>query len=316
MLKFNNCLVYHFKSESDLAPLSNLPIADENGEPIPVFNSDADGFGYIPGPENTDMLFHPYGDISIARFALRRTTAPAVLVRNAIEQRRQRLEQKGIELNRKEWAHEKAEIHADVKRKFPKVQIWTAWVALQPKYGLLFVGTTSRSFAEDILAEFRSVLGTLPVLPLSARIDGSRLSENILRAMIDDYSHPEADFGDNNRVTGWVEASDNNGNKVRRNSPEALNESLSDDVAGLGYEPNKVQIEALHPYEALNPPVLEYVFNLDTCGVHKIVWVDDEGRDNLSAEASGEKLAFATAYAIVSLLSNSLRSLMAHYPVK
>lgn len=313
MTNFKNCLIYQCNDVKLLQELAALAPSPDDSDGIRAFDNEREGIGYLKTSDEGDQVFFDYDGLFMRQFASRTVTAPAPLVRSALEQRRLSLLQRGVTLSNRELRAEREEVTADIKKRFPRVTIRSAWVVVEPAHGLIFIGTTTASFAEDLLGELRAVLGSLPVVPSANKFYENAFLANIMRAIMNDYDNPTPLAGDGNVVSGWIEAEDSEGNKVRRNIPEELQGSLSDEIVDLGYSPSKI---AMAFHDGAGSLALTYRLDLAGLAVRRIDWVDDEGRENVQLETEGaEQLAFASTYAIVTLLSLSIRSLISAYSI-
>jgi len=120
--------------------------------------------------EDAPLLHHSHGFLLIAARKEERIL-PGNVVRDAVKEKVEEIE---ADQGRKVYKKERDQIKDEIIQAFlPRafVRRSTTFAAIDPQAGLILVNSASPARAEDLLSTLREVLGSLPVRPLTVKIN-------------------------------------------------------------------------------------------------------------------------------------------------
>ncbi|WP_219097757.1 recombination-associated protein RdgC [Pseudomonas sp. UMAB-40] len=169
---FKNLLVYRltqtlpFNSEALQTAMLTKPARPTATQELNTY-----GFAAPFGKGEDAPLVHVSGDFLLICARKEERILPGSVVREAVKEKVDEIE---AEQMRKVYKKERDQIKDEIIQAFlPRafVRRSTTFAAIDPKAGLILVNTSSPARAEDLLSTLREVLGTLPVRPLTVKIN-------------------------------------------------------------------------------------------------------------------------------------------------
>lgn len=170
---FKNLSIYRFTSPIDLSA-DALEGALSINEFNPCGNMDFSTYGWVsPLGKDSEILTHTVGSCTMFCARKQEKILPAAAINEQLEEKVAALEtEQARKVYRKERQNFKDEVvHTLLPRALTRSSLTFAYV--DRRSNLLFIDTSSKNKAEELLEHLRASLGSLPVVPLECHGDAA-----------------------------------------------------------------------------------------------------------------------------------------------